>query len=149
MESGEIKLVDYAAATDCGTVLHPRLLAGQLHAGGIQGIGIALNQKWVYDRRWGLSVAKRFYSNRPPSLLDVPHEREMKWAAAQIPDPFNPVGCKGIGEPPVGAGSAAVLNAIADALGGVYFYRSPITRDMVLTELEQLPRAHDRLMAHV
>ena len=73
----------------------------------------------------------------------------MTWAAAELPDPFNPLGCKGIGEPTVGAGSGAVLCAIADALGGQYFYRTPITPEMVLTELEQLPQAHDRLMTHV
>ena len=149
VETGDIKLVDYTASVDCGTVLHPRLLGGQIHAGGLQGVGIALHQKWTYDRRWGLSLGKRFYNNRPPGILDVPHEQPMKWAAVDLPDPFNPVGCKGIGEPPIGAGSGAVLCAIADALGGGYFYRSPITQDMILTQLEQLPQPHELLMAHV
>jgi xanthine dehydrogenase molybdenum-binding subunit len=149
VETGEIKLVDYAATCDCGTVLHPRSLAGQLHGGGIQGFGVALGQKWVFDRRWGLGVAKRFYSNRPPTILDVPHEHEMKWAAAELPDPFNPVGCKGIGEAPVGAGAAAVLSAIADALGEAYFYRSPVSRDMIVEKLQNLPHVHAPLAAHV
>ena len=152
VETGEVRLVDYAASADCGTVLHPRVLGGQIHGGGIHGFGIALAQKWVYDRKWGLSVAKRFYSNRPPTILDVPHEREMQWTAVDLPDPFNPVGSKGIGEPAVGAGSGAVLSGIADALGPLgdgYFYRSPVTRDMILTELEHLPEPHSRLMTHV
>ena len=151
VETGEVRLVDYAACTDCGTVLHPHSLGGQLHGGGVQGFGVALRQKWVYDRKWGLLVANRFYSNRPPTILDSPHEREMQWAAVDLPDPFNPVGAKGIGEAPVGAGSAAVLSAIADALGPLdgFFYRSPVTRDMILTQLDQLPEAHSRLMTHV
>ena len=150
VETGSIRLVDYVGSADCGTVVHPRLLGGQILAGGIQGFGIALSQKWVFDRRWGLSVAKRFYNNRPPGILDVPHERPMGWAAAEIPDPFNPVGAKGIGEPAIGAGSGAVLCAIADALGGDgHFYRSPVTADMVLAKLEQIAPAHGRLMNHV
>ena len=150
IETGEIKLVDYLGCADCGTVVHPRLLGSQIHSGGIQGFGIALSQKWVYDRRWGISVAKRFYNSRPPGILDVPHERPMGWAAPNIPDPFNPIGAKGIGEPAIGAGSGAVLCAIADALGGEgHFYRTPVTTDMVLTKLERIAEPHSRLMAHV
>lgn len=149
VETGEIRLVDYLASADCGTVLHPRSVAAQMLGGGIQGFGVALGQKWVYDRRWGLGVARRFYANKPPSILDVPHDREMQWAAANIPDPFSPIGAKGIGEPPQGAGSAAVVCAVADALGDGYFYRTPVTRDMVLTRLEALAPTHGPLSAHV
>ncbi|MEE2637959.1 MAG: xanthine dehydrogenase family protein molybdopterin-binding subunit [Acidobacteriota bacterium] len=150
VETGAIRMVDYLGSADCGTVVHPRLLGSQIHSGGIQGFGIALSQKWVFDRRWGLSVAKRFYNNRPPGILDVPHERPMGWVTADEPDPFNPLGAKGIGEPAIGAGSGAVLCAIADALGGEgHFYRSPVTADMVLTKLEQIREPHDRLMNHV
>ena len=150
VETGEIRMVDYVGSADCGTVVHPRLLGSQIHSGGIQGFGIALSQKWVYDRRWGLSVAKRFYNNRPPGILDVPHMQPMGWTAAEIPDPFNPIGAKGIGEPAIGAGSGSVLCAIADALGGEgHFYRSPVTADMVLAKLEQIAAPHDRLMNHV
>ena len=150
VETGGVELKDYKVAADVGTVLHPRSLGGQLHGGGIQGFGVALGQKWVMDPQWGLHVAKRFYSNRPPTILDVPHEKEMQWTAANLPDPFNPVGCRGVGEPPVGAGAGAVLNAIADALGDdAYFNRSPIMRDMILAKLEGLPPAENPLSAHV
>ena len=107
-------------------VVNPRAFAAQLHGGGVQGFGVALGQKWIYDKRWGLHVSKRFYSNRPPTLLDVPHERQMDWVAANEPDPFNPLGARGIGEAPQGAGTGAVLCAIADALGDGYFHRTPI-----------------------
>lgn len=150
VETGQINMVDYVGSADCGTLVHPRLLGSQIHSGGIQGFGIALSQKWVYDRRWGLSVAKRFYNNRPPGILDVPHERPMGWTAAEEPDPFNPLGAKGIGEPAIGAGSGSVLCAIADALDGKgHFYRSPVSADMVLAKLEQISEPHDRLMNHV
>ena len=151
VETGEIRLVDYAAGCDVGTVIHPKNFEGQVFGGAIQGFSVALSQKWVYDRRWGLLVAKRFYSNRPPGILDVPYEQPMKWGNADLPDPFNPVGAKGVGEAAQGAGSGAVVNAIADALGQENgdFFRSPITRDMILTQLEQAPTGHDRLTAHV
>lgn len=149
-ETGAVELKDYKVASDAGTILHPQSFAAQIHGGGIQGFGVAMGQKWVMDPQWGLHMAKRFYSNRPPTILDVPHEREMDWAAADLPDPFNPVGCKGIGEAPVGAGAGAVLNAIADALpDGVNFNRSPIMRDMILTKLNDEPEAHNPLKTHV
>jgi len=154
IETGNIKIVDYAAGSDAGTILHPKTYEGQIFGGAIQGFSVALASKWVYDRQWGLMVAKRFYSNRPPGMLDVPHDEPMKWGNADLPDPFNPLGAKGIGEAAQGAGSGAVANAIADALeslgeGNGDFHRSPITRDMILTKLEQAPAGHDRLTAHV
>ena len=152
--TGEIKVIDYVAGTDAGTIMHPRTYGAQVLGGGVQGFSVALSQKWVYDRRWGLLVAKRFYNNRPPGILDVPHERPMQWVNADQPDPDNPLGAKGIGEAAQGAGSGSVVNAIADAMQSLGentgdFYRSPVTRDMILTQLEQAPTGHDRLTAHV
>jgi CO/xanthine dehydrogenase Mo-binding subunit len=154
IETGEIKIIDYVAGTDAGTIMHPKTYGAQVLGGGVQGFSVALSQKWVYDRRWGLLVAKRFYNNRPPGILDVPHERPMQWVNADLPDPDNPLGAKGIGEAAQGAGSGSVVNAIADALDSLGentgdFYRSPVTRDMILTQLEQAPTGHDRLTAHV
>ncbi|MEE8129715.1 MAG: molybdopterin cofactor-binding domain-containing protein, partial [Vicinamibacterales bacterium] len=148
VETGTIALKDYKVASDAGTIINPRTFAAQLHGGGIQGFGVALGQKWVYDRRWGLHVSKRFYSNRPPTMLDVPHDTEMQWVAANEADPFNPVGARGIGEAPQGAGAGAVLCAIADALGEGYFNRSPVMTDMILTRINGLPEAVSKLTAH-
>ena len=149
LETGGVALQDYKVASDAGTIVNPRTFAAQLHGGGIQGFGVARGQKWVYDRRWGLHMSKRFYSNRPPTILDVPHEREMEWVAAGEPDPFNPLGARGIGEPSQGAGTGAVICAIANALGeDGYFNRTPIMTDMILTKLEGLPEPHSRLATH-
>ena len=148
VETGTIALKDYKVASDAGTIVNPRTFAAQLHGGGIQGFGVALGQKWVYDRRWGLHVSKRFYSNRPPTMLDAPHDAEMQWVAANAADPFNPVGARGIGEALQGAGAGAVLCAIADALGEGYFNRSPVMTDMILTQINGLPEAVSKLTAH-
>ena len=61
----------------------------------------------------------------------------MQWAALDIPDPETPVGARGVGEAPVGAGFGAVVNAIAAAVGDEVFRRAPVTADMILTALEQ------------
>jgi xanthine dehydrogenase molybdenum-binding subunit len=147
VETGVVDVVHYTAVSDCGTILHPRSLGGQIFGGSIQGMGIARSQKWVFDPVWGVSFAKRLYTARPPGMLDVPID--MQWAAVEIPDPQSPVGAKGIGEPCVGAGSAALTSAIADALGGKCLCRTPLTADVLLAEIEGRPPAYGPLDLHV
>ena len=62
-----------------------------------------------------------------------------------MPDPENPVGIKGVGEPVMGAGLAAVLNAIADAMGGHVFNRTPVTPDMIVNALAGQEQSHGPL----
>ena len=67
----------------------------------------------------------------------------------QFADPETPVGARGVGEPPVGAGYGAVLNAIADAVGEDVFRRAPVTADIILMSLENGRRMHEPLRTHV
>ncbi len=147
IETGQVDIKEYVAATDCGTVIHPRSLAAQMYGGAIQGFGMARSQRWVFDPVWGVPFAHRFYTARPPGMLDVP--LEMGWAAANIPDPSSPVGAKGIGEPPIGAGAAAIVSAISDALGGKCLCRTPLTADVILAELEGRDQPYSKLDTHV
>ncbi|MDE2980316.1 MAG: xanthine dehydrogenase family protein molybdopterin-binding subunit [Gemmatimonadota bacterium] len=147
IETGEVEIVDLASATDCGTVIHPRSLAAQTNGGVFQGIGMAKSQRWVFDPKWGIPFTKRFYTARPPGILDVP--LRPRFAAVNEPDPHTPVGAKGIGEPPVGAGEAAYVCAVADAMGGMCLCRTPLTSDMILAELEGRPRPYGLLDTHV
>ena len=147
VETGEYRLVDYCAATDCGTVINPRGLGGQLHGGGVQGFGHIRSQKWVYDQQYGVALARRFHHNRPPTILDAPEQ--MQWASVDLPDPETPTGARGIGEPPVGAGACAVMNAISDALGDEIYRRAPVTLDMILTALEAGRPTTEPLTAHI
>ncbi|WP_423926294.1 xanthine dehydrogenase family protein molybdopterin-binding subunit [Candidatus Palauibacter sp.] len=146
VETGDVRLVDYTGSADCGVVVHPRSLAAQIHGGAVQGFGQARSQKWVYDPKWGVPFAHRLYTARPPGILDVP--LSMDWAAVGEPDPQTPIGAKGIGEPPVGAGSAAVTSAIADALGGRCLCRIPLTTDVILAELEGRVQPHQLTEIH-
>ena len=143
VETGAVTLVDFLSVGDVGLVVNPRSLTAQLNGGVCLGIAHALYQRLVYDPHYGLSLARRFYSNRPLTILDVPHT--MPAVALGIPDPETPVGAKGVGEPPVGAGYGAVLNAIADAIGVDAFRRAPVTSDVVLMSLTHGRRMHEPL----
>jgi CO/xanthine dehydrogenase Mo-binding subunit len=134
VETGVYNLLDYHCVADVGTVIHPRSLGGQILGRSILGIGHAIGHKWVYDQHYGVPLAKRFYQNKPPTILDVP--TKMGWSAVELPDPETPVGAKGIGEPPVAAGTCAVLNAISDALGDEVFRRAPVNPDGILASLD-------------
>ncbi len=147
VETGHVDLVDYLGSADCGVVLHPRSLAAQIHGGAVQGFGMARSQKWVMDPKWGAGFANRLYTARPPGILDVP--LSMDWVAVGEPDPQTPVGARGIGEPPLGAGAAAITSAIADALGGQCLCRTPLTTDVILAALEGREQPFSILDAHV
>jgi xanthine dehydrogenase molybdenum-binding subunit len=146
VETGAYKVLDYVAVADVGTVIHPRSLGAQVCGGIMLGLGHAIGQKWVYDQQYGTPVAKRFYQTKPPTILDAPR---MQWAALDIADPETPVGARGVGEAPVGAGFGAVVNAIAAAVGDDLFRRAPITPDMILTALEAGHSTHIPLSANV
>ena len=147
VETGKYYIVDFLAYADVGTVIHPRALGGQVLGRSILGIGHAIGQKWVFDPHYGEMVSKRFYQNRPPTILDVPVD--MQWAALDIPDPETPVGARGIGEPPVGGACASILNALSDALGDQIFQRAPVNADTILTSLEAGRPMQHPLMAHI
>ena len=102
VETGHISILDLTAVADVGTVINPRSLQGQTFGGVMLGIGHAISQKWVYDQHYGVPLAKRFHYNKPPTILDAP--QTFNFGAVDIPDPETPVGARGIGEPPVGAG---------------------------------------------
>jgi CO/xanthine dehydrogenase Mo-binding subunit len=148
VETGKFYITDYLAVSDVGTVIHPRNVNAQALGGSMLGIGNAISQKWVYDQHYGVPLAKRFYYNKPPTILDAP--QKMAADTVNIPDPETPVGARGIGEAPVGAGYGAVLNAIADAVGDEIFRRTPVTPDVILTALENGgKRTHEALTAHI
>jgi CO/xanthine dehydrogenase Mo-binding subunit len=129
-ETGQFDILDYVGVADCGTVIHPMGLATQIKGGAVMGIGMASLEKTVYDPQNGLPANVGLYQAKPPSFLDVP--KNMDYDAVDLPDKDNPLGIKGMGEPPMGAGASCLLSAISDALGGHYFNRAPVTRDMII-----------------
>ena len=147
IETGKYDITDFLAVADVGTVIHPKALSGQILGRSILGIGHAIGQKWVFDPHYGHTISLRFHHTKPPTILDVPVN--MQWAALDIPDPETPVGARGIGEPPVGGGCGAILNALSDALGDEIFRRAPVNLDTILTSLEAGRPVQDPLTAHI
>jgi len=146
LETGDVEIKEYLGVADCGTVLHPDGLQSQMHGGAMMGFGLALTERIVYDHALGLPANVGFDQAKPPTYLDMP--KVFKWAAAEKPDRDNPVGVKGIGEPIQGAAASAVINAISDALGGHYFHRTPVVRDMIVNAINKRPQSYRPLQAN-
>ena len=147
VETGKVHLIDYLGVGDVGTVVNPRSLLAQINGGSCLGIAHALFQNLIYDPQYGLSLGRRFHYNKPLTILDIPSHLQAD--ALDIPDPETPVGARGVGEPPVGAGYGSVMNAIADAIGVDAFRRAPVTSDIILMSLEHGRRMHDPLQQHI
>ena len=146
VETGVVRLVDFHAVGDVGTIVNPRSLVAQINGGCCLGIAHALYQKIVYDPHYGAALSRRFHYNKPLTILDIP---QMHSSGLDLADPETPVGAKGVGEPPVGAGFGAVLNAIADAIGVDAFRRAPVTSDVALMTLTHGKRMHEPLQSHL
>jgi CO/xanthine dehydrogenase Mo-binding subunit len=145
-ETGMFDVKEMICVADCGTVLNPRNLQAQTYGGALQGMSHARYEKWSFDPRWGINSNKRFHTVKPFSILDIPDQ--MDFAAVDIPDPQNPVGSRGIGEPPVGAGAGVVVSAVYDAIG-VPINRTPLTPDKILNAIEGGVGGYTRLQTHV
>lgn len=145
-ETGEVAIKEYLGVADCGTVLHPAGLQSQMHGGAIMGFGLAVFERIVYDHALGLPANVQLDQAKPPTFLDTPEK--FRWAAVEKPDRDNPFGVKGIGEPIQGAAAAALVNAISDALGGHYFHRTPIVRDMIVNALADRKQSYRPLQAN-
>jgi CO/xanthine dehydrogenase Mo-binding subunit len=145
-ETGQVAIVDMLAVSDNGIVIHPQGIAAQIRGASVMGIGLAQLERRVYDPRLGLPANVGYIQVKPPSWLDVPAGIET--VTLDRPEPLNPFGIKGVGEPPMGSAAAAVVCAISDALGGVVFNRLPVALDMILYALANQPPPHRPLQVH-
>ena len=132
-DTGKIEITDYAAVADCGTVQHPKNFENAMRGGMVWGVGLTNLERHVYDPQNGLPANTGLYQNKPPTNMDVPIDTIQE--AVNIPDPQNPTGGRGIGEPTQGAMAAALASAITDALDGHLFNSAPTTTDMIIDHL--------------
>ncbi|TFV58310.1 xanthine dehydrogenase family protein molybdopterin-binding subunit [Geodermatophilus sp. DF01-2] len=109
----EIDVVKYAVVHDCGNVVNPMIVEGQVHGGVAQGVGGALYERMAYDSDGQLQNAS-FMDFLMPYASEVP---DVVIDHQQTPSPLNPLGIKGAGEAGVIPGSAALASAIEDAVG--------------------------------
>lgn len=132
-DTGKFEILDYTAIADCGTVVHPKNFDNAMRGGAVWGVGMTALERHVYDPQNGLPANTGLYQNKPPTYLDV--NLNTKMGGVNIPDPQNPTGGRGIGEPTQGASAAALASAISDALDGHLFNSTPTTTDMIVNHL--------------
>jgi CO/xanthine dehydrogenase Mo-binding subunit len=111
--TGEVKIMDYVAVQDVGFALNPLLVEGQIHGGIAQGIGLALREALVFDEG-GQLLSGSFMDYGLPRIADIPH---LETILLHNPSEHGAYGMRGIGEPPIIPGAAAIGNAIRDATG--------------------------------
>ncbi len=112
----------------------------------MQGFGFAVLEHMIYDPQNGLPGNVGLHQAKPPTYLDLPEQMQADWVDKA--DPTSPMGTKGIGEPPLGAGAASLLCAISDALGGHVFNRTPVKPDMILNAAVGRAQSHKPLQTN-
>ena len=132
-ETAEIRVLRYCVVHDCGTLINPLIVEGQVHGGVAQGIGGALYERMAYDEHGQLLNAS-FMDFLMPYATEVP---PIEIDHLETPSPLNPLGIKGAGEAGVIPGMAVLASAIEDA-EGFRISRMPISP----SELFELRRAH-------
>jgi len=135
-ETGETRVDRLVAVADCGPVVNPRLLAGQMHGGIVHGLGNALMEEALYDEESGQLLSGTLMDYALPRADDVPL---FQVETIATPSPNNILGFKGVGELPTNGAPAAVANAILDALRpfGVRHIDMPLTAAKVWTALQR------------
>ena len=134
-ETGVVRIDRLVAVADCGTVVNPLLLAGQMHGGIVHGLGNALMEEAVYDKATGQLLSGTFMDYALPRADDVP---DLRIETLVTLSPNNFLGLKGVGELPTNGAPAAIANAILDALRprGVRHLDMPITAQKVWQALQ-------------
>jgi carbon-monoxide dehydrogenase large subunit len=127
--TGEVKVRRFVAVDDCGHVINPMIVEGQIHGGLTEGFAIAFMQEIPYDSE-GNCLATNFTEYLVPTAMETP-----RWETDRTvtPSPHHPIGAKGVGESPNVGSPAAFVNAVVDALSplGVRHIDMPITREKV------------------
>jgi aerobic carbon-monoxide dehydrogenase large subunit len=132
--TGRVTLLRYVVAHDCGKVINPMIVEGQVHGGVAQGIGGGLLEEMVYDEE-GQLLTGTLMDYLVPTAMEVP---SLETVHLEYPSPRNPLGAKGLGEGGAISPPAAIANAVEDALApfGVTVREAPLTPARVLALIE-------------
>ena len=134
-ETGRLRILKYVVVEDCGRMINPTLVEGQIHGGVAQGLGGVLLEEIPYDEN-GQPLAVSFMDYLMPTATDVP---DMVVDHVATPSAMVPGGFKGMGEGGVVSAPAAIVNAVSDALGGVAIGRYPLTPERIRELVTQAP----------
>ena len=128
-ETGEVEIKRYVAVDDCGKIVNPLLVAGQIHGGVAQGLGQALYEQAVYDENGQLVTGELMDYAVPKATMVPPIES----SHTVTPSPVNPLGVKGVGEAGTIGCSPAIVNSVVDALAplGVKHIDMPLTPEKI------------------
>ena len=126
LETGEAKVIDYAAAVDCGTPVNPNLARVQAEGGILQGIGMALTENITYNKK-GKLAENSLMQYKIPTRVDIGHIRVEFESSYEDAGPF---GAKSIGEVVINTPLPSVSDAIFNATG-TRFYELPITPEKI------------------
>jgi carbon-monoxide dehydrogenase large subunit len=134
-ETGRVEILRYVVVHDCGTMLNPLIVEGQVHGGVAAGIGGAMLEELVYDEG-GQLITTSFMDYLLPTLEDIPH---LEIIQTETPSPLNPLGVKGAGEGGTIGPPAVLAAAVEDALSpfGVRITRTPLGPRTILAALRE------------
>ncbi len=136
IETGAVTLLDYRVAHDCGTLINPMLVDGQIVGGVVHGIGNALYEHMKYDRDSGQPVTTNFGDYLMPIATEIP---PIRLEHMESPSPANPLGVKGAGEGGTIPGIACIVSAVEDALKplGVKLNEYPLSPERLLQLIDE------------
>ena len=142
-ETGAVRILRYVAVDDCGVMINPMVVEGQVHGGIAHGIGNALLEEIVYDGA-GQLVTGTLMDYALPRVSDVP---SLEVHHVVTPSPLNPLGVKGAGEGGTLPAPAAIANAVVDALRprAVEITEMPLTRERLWKSLDMAGDAGPRV----
>jgi len=143
VETGVVRVLRYVAVDDCGTMINPMVVEGQVHGGIAHGIGNALLEAVVYDAT-GQPTTGTLMDYALPRADDVP---SLEVHHVVTPSPLNALGVKGAGEGGTLPAPAAIANAVADALG-VDVTEMPLTREGVWRAIRAAAGGSDGHQGH-
>jgi carbon-monoxide dehydrogenase large subunit len=137
-ETGAVDLVRYVAVDDVGKVINPVIVDGQVHGGIAQGVAQALFEEAVYDEDGNLLTGS-MVNYLVPTAAELP---SFELGRTETPSTTNPLGVKGVGETGTIASTAAVMNAVVDALSsfGITELEMPATPERVWRAIEEAKR---------
>lgn len=127
---GRLEIEKYVIVHDCGTVVNPMLVDGQIHGGFVQGLGGAMLEEFGYDSE-GQLLTGSFMDYLCPGASDVPH---VDLVHMHFPSPLNPLGVKGVGEGSAIAPPVVIANAVSDAFSErcVEFNSTPVRPEQIV-----------------
>jgi carbon-monoxide dehydrogenase large subunit len=135
-DTGDVELLRYVAVDDCGNIINPLIVHGQIHGGVAQGIAQALYEEVVYDDESGQMKTGTMLDYLVPTANEFPM---FELEQTVTPSPSNELGVKGIGEAGTIAASAAVINAVCDALSplGIKHVDMPASPDRLWKQIKE------------